>query len=388
MVARFWLMLATGAATSCTAARSNPGHPSYTDGAASTARTNDPAAPIPDDADSQGVVERPAEGDAVRLAAPGAESAKRGARSQLELLRAMPADVLERIAQGGKPDERGAVGHNRGGWMGAQYQRSAALYFVVAVAKNDRAAAEDAWRAFDFAFAHQEDDGGFGSRNESGSPAADKDLYSDAAFWLAQVCQALLVVDASQMADGFAARVESIKPKVRRAASFLSRGKEVLAAREASATNRYFIDALAYGLSGVLLQDRNLVETGAFFVNLGLKKQHIDGFFEEAQGADSSYNCVSILMLEVHELYVEHAPAEAALAKALRWELAHVAADGAIDVAGNSRTGLGQERYFGKAKAINYPEAILALLYYGAKHHDDAVLDAARRVHGHALRSK
>jgi hypothetical protein len=315
-----------------------------------------------------------------------ASAAEKGAMLELHLLEAMPGAVLSRIFEGGRPDLAGAVGHNRNGWMGAQYQRSAASYFLHAVSRGDLPGAEDAWRAVDFAFAHQGQDGGFGSRNESGSPSAMKDVYSDTAFWLAQLTQAILVVRVSPFAEAFGKRIELLLPKVRSAASLLSQGKEILTVREASATNRYFIDAVAYGLSGVLLDDRELSRMGAYFTDLGLAKQDPEGFFEEAHGSDSSYNCVSIWMLQVMTLYFPSTRYEEALAKAVKWQLARVLPDGEIDVSGNRRTGLGQERYFGKSKSVNYPEAVLSLLYYGTRHRDVQVLDAARRIYEHKFR--
>jgi hypothetical protein len=318
---------------------------------------------------------------AVTVTPRAMDGSARGAALQLTILRALPPPIVKHAVSGGKPDASGAVGHNRQGWMGAQYQRSAASYVLYAVAENDRGAAEDGWRAADAAFARQEQDGSFGALNQSGTPSAMKDVYSDIAFWLAHFCQAALVIRESPLADVFRARLDAMIPKVKKATALLAQGKEVLTAREASATNRYFIDALAYALSGALLDDRSLVDTGAYFVDLGLAKQHPEGFFEESNGSDTSYNAVSIWMLQIYDLYFPDPRHEAALAKATRWQLGHVQSSGEIDTAGNTRTGMGQEKYFGKAKEINYPEVTMALLYYGEVHHDAASLDAARRIY-------
>jgi hypothetical protein len=328
----------------------------------------------------QGKAAAPSPVDEPTAAASGSNAADRGADAQLRLLRGMPRETLERIARGGMPDASGAVGHNRTAWMGAQYQRSAALYFLYGAAEDDTAAAEDAWRAVDLAFSHESTDGSFGCRNESGAPAAMKDVYSDAAFWLAQYCQAALVAQASPLSSAFRVRIEQLRAKVRAAASLLLAGRETLVAREAGATNRYFIDALAYGLSGVLLGDPLLTKTAASFVELGLERQHPEGFFEESGGSDTSYNCVSILMLQVYDLYFPDPRQELALAKAVQWELEHVLPTGEIEVSSNSRTGLGQEQYFGKRKEINYGEAVLALLYDGAATANPKVLSTAART--------
>jgi hypothetical protein len=305
-----------------------------------------------------------------------------GGAVQLALLQRMPADVLEHIARGGRPDASGAVGHNRGAWMGAQYQRSAALYLMSAVARGDRAGAEDAWRAIDLAFAHQDETGGFGSRNESGTPSAPKDLYSDAAFWLAQLDQALLVTRASSLSSVFQDRINSLRPRVIRAATFLAQGESLLIPRDGRATNRYFIDGLAFELSSLVAgsDETGWVATGARFIDRALGQQHPEGYFDEAGGGDSSYNAVSILMLQIHDLYFPDGRSAEALQRAMVWELSRIEPSGEISTSGNSRTGLGQERYFGAAKDVNYPEVTLALLYVGARRHDDAIIGNARRV--------
>jgi hypothetical protein len=45
------------------------------------------------------------------------------------------------------------------------------------------------------------------------------------------------------------------------------------------------------------------------------------------------------------------------------WEAPRIDASGKITAEGNSRTGLGQENYFGKPKDINYQEVAQALFY-------------------------
>jgi hypothetical protein len=311
-----------------------------------------------------------------------------GARAQLRLLQGLRPDILKMLAHGGRGDENGAIGHNQERWQGAQYQRAAGLYLLYAVTANDATAAEEAWRAIEFAFSHEDAAGSFDSRNRSGTPSAPKDVYSDAAFWLAQFAQAALVTEVSPMADTFRPRIERLLPKVRAAGALMLQGKDVLVTREEPATNRYFIDALGYALSGLLVGDPALVDAGAYFVDLGLKKQQPDGYFLEAGGADTSYNVVAILMMQVYDLYIPTPGIEAALPRAVAWELARLAPTGEIDVAGNSRTGLGQEIYFGKAKEVNYGEAVLALGYYGEAHPDPDAKAGAERAYAFHFKKK
>jgi len=57
-------------------------------------------------------------------------------------------------------------------------------------------------------------------------------------------------------------------------------------------------------------------------------------------------------------------------------------------VKGNTRTGVGKERYMGKPKSVNYREVILTFCYFGMIHDtpDDLVL--AEKVCGWAARSR
>jgi hypothetical protein len=152
-------------------------------------------------------------------------------------------------------------------------------------------------------------------------------------------------------------------------------------ARDEHATNRLFIDGLALALSGLLASDGALVAAGQSLFDATLRSQRADGTFDEAGGEDTSYHNVAILMMQVYALYAGPSPAlDDALAKAVRWALPHVSDGGEIDVAGNSRTGRGQETYFGQAKDVNYGESALALAYYGVAHSDPVAKAAGERA--------
>jgi hypothetical protein len=294
----------------------------------------------------------------------------------------MPDGILDRLGRGGRPNAAGEVSHNRGEWRGAMHQRGAALDFLAAIARADRRRAEDAWRAFDLAFAHLGPDGGFDVRNDKGKPSPAKDVASDAAFFLAQFCQAVFVVRASSMAPDFEPRAAAFVAKLPPVATMMLADKDLLVPRDGLTANRYFIDGLAFGFLGLLVPDESaaLAAASSYFVDLALKMQHAEGFFEEAGGADTSYNGVSSLMLGVYDLYFPGERLDEALAGAVAWETAHVGADGEIDKAGNTRTGSGQEHYFGKAKEINYPEVIMGLLYNAGRADDADWRRAAERA--------
>ena len=53
--------------------------------------------------------------------------------------------------------------------------------------------------------------------------------------------------------------------------------------------------------------------------------------------------------------------------RAVAWERGRVRPDGQVDVAGNTRTGLGQEQWMGHNKGVNLSEITLCLLYHYAR---------------------
>ena len=86
------------------------------------------------------------------------------------------------------------------------------------------------------------------------------------------------------------------------------------------------------------------------------------------------------LNLQVWLLYFPDRKWEAAANAAVRWELGRIRADGQVDVTGNTRTGLGQERWMGHPKEVDLSEITLCLLYDFARTGRRESLEAARRI--------
>jgi len=250
-------------------------------------------------------------------------------------------------------------------------------YMVRAIVRGDRRCIDEGWLAIDAAFREQSEDGGF-SR-----PGAPHGGPSAAAIWLAELNQAILVLRESELGSHYRERIEALVPKIRRAAQWLAqpRYQERLKREDADAPNRLLFDALAFGLSGVLTGDEELQQTGRRFVDLAMQKYRAcDGVFLEKGGHDSSYQAVAALKLQIWTLYFPDPKLAEAADRAVRWELGRVLPDGRIDVAGNTRTGLGQEKWMGRDKDVNRSEITLCLLYHYARTGDQASLSAARRI--------
>jgi hypothetical protein len=301
---------------------------------------------------------------------------------ELALLRKMPADLL-RYTGGARPDEKGMVAYNRDGFKSPEFQRDAMHYLICAVVRGDERCVEEAWRAIDAAFDHQTENGSF---SRPGAPCGGP---SAMALWLASLDEAILVLRESELGPKYRERIAQLMPKIHKAARWLAqpRYQERLEREDADAPNRLLFDALAYGLSGLLTGDEDLQRIGRRFVDLAMTRYRpSDGVFLERGGPDSSYQAVAALKLQVWTLYFPDKGLETAADRAVRWEIGRVGPDGRIDVAGNTRTGLGQEQWMGREKGVNLSEITLCLLWHSTRTGDEPSLAAARRIQQRRMR--
>ena len=298
---------------------------------------------------------------------------------QLAVLQKMPAELLE-YTGGARPDGEGMVGYNRGGFRSPEFQRGAMHYMIRSIVKGDRQGIDDAWRAIDAAFERQTEIGNFArDGGPMGGPSA-------AAFWLCELDQAILVLRESSFGPGYKERIDRLIPKIHKTAQWLAMRKyeERLKREDADAPNRLLFDALAFGLSGVLAEDRDLQQLGRRFVDLAMTRYRAaDGVFLEKGGHDSSYQAVAALKMQIWLIYFPDEKLQAAVDKAIHWQIGRVKDNGEIDVTGNTRTGLEQERWMGHFKDVNLSEITLCLLYYQAPNGSADALSAARRIVEH-----
>jgi hypothetical protein len=295
---------------------------------------------------------------------------------QLALLRKMPPDLL-RYTGGARPNADGMASYNKDGFRSPEFQSGAMHYLVRAIVRRDERCTAEGWSAIDATFRYQNEQGGFGQKGAPhGGPSA-------AAFWLAELDQAVLVLGESELGPKYKEQIDLLRPKIHKAARWLAlpSNRAYLKREDADAPNRLLFDALAYGLSGVLCNDDELKQIGRRFVDLAMAQYRAsDGVFLEKGGWDSSYQAVAALKLQVWTLYFPDKKLQAAVDRAIRWELGRIGPEGEVNVAGNTRTGLGQEQWMGHAKGVNLSEVTLCLLYQYAKTGDKDALVAARRI--------
>ena len=295
---------------------------------------------------------------------------------QLPILKKMPAELLD-FTGGARPNAEGMVGYNRDGFRSPEFQRGAMHFMIRSIVKGDRQGIDDAWRAIDATFARQTDIGTFA---RDGGPVGGP---SAVAFWLCELDQAILILRESSFGPEYKTRIEKLIPQIHKSALWLAQSKYQtrLEREDGDTPNRLLFDALAFGLSGMLTEDRELQQTGRRFVDLAMKLyREEDGVFLEKGGHDSSYQAVAALKLQIWLIYFPDEKLDLAVNKAVRWQIGRVLDNGGIDVAGNTRTGLKQERWMGNFKDVNLSEITLCLLYHNARTNNPDSLSAARRI--------
>ncbi len=314
-----------------------------------------------------------------------ASSAEDAYRShEFELLKTISPTAISFLGEMSAPDENGHMGANHGGdWIEAGTQRGGCRSLIGAVIRGNRVQADDAWRSVETTFAHQLDDGGFELVPQAGDRSVVTPIarVETAFFFLQELGRALLIIEASPMADYFEARIEALKPKLRAATDFMQRGADAIVWKVGHTANRLLIAAKAFGLCGLVLEDDELKRTSTRLIEQALERRDKDGIFIEAGGRDSSYTAVSLLMGQVLLLYLPHPELEKAMEVNMAWLRTRIAEDGSVSTENNTRTGVGVEfGRNGRPKNVNTAEVAQALAYFGAIHDDPDARAMAEQV--------
>jgi hypothetical protein len=296
------------------------------------------------------------------------------------ILKSFPPGTLELIAKLNEPDKNGLQGRNKQTWLHVRFQMGAAFYTAIACLLNDRAYAERGWRAIDVCFQHQRADGSFEVGNSSALLLKESDNLSGTAFFMARLCQSLILILHSPLGPLYETKIQNLLPRIRLTADFLRDGASSLAKADRLAPNRQFFDAQAFAYAGLLLNDKELIRLGDIFLRSGLARQQPDGAFDEKGGGDSSYQAVSLNNLLSYSLYFPDSWLDSAIERGVSWELQKVWPSGAVSTEGNSRVRQGGESLLGREKMVDYQDVIMSLLYYGTIHHDQRALETAQRT--------
>lgn len=298
--------------------------------------------------------------------------------------KAYDRDVLEYLTKSVSMDSGGAMGRNKDGYMAVAYQRAAFTLVFSGVAAGDAALVERGMKGLRFAFAQQRADGGF----KVGAPGAKKvDELSAASFFLGAAGMSYKLIRESPYAERHAGDLRALRSGIERGMGWLYDNRQALLDYDRHAANRLVFDALAFKIGGDILETARYQETGERFLNSALAMQRSDGVFPEKDGHDSSYQAVTLLMLQYYWLFgTPQRTGDAlynAIARGAAWEKGRILPGGEVSSEGNTRTGRGQESVMGKAKDINYPEVVQALMLWGAISRSPDYRAEAMKVFGH-----
>ena len=177
-----------------------------------------------------------------------------------------------------------------------------------------------------------------------------KDNYLSSSYFVAATAHALWLLDATGHGQPFAARIQSIRPRLQNAALWLAaaRSTPAIAAQMDAYGSRYFVTGYALAATGRLVGDNALASAGEETIRRGISRQHSTGYFYELGGFDASFQAealVYVLRFFDHAATAEmRRSTEPAIRRALDWLASRVSARGVVQTTGNTRSGAGQER--------------------------------------------
>lgn len=245
-------------------------------------------------------------------------------------------------------ERSGAMGVNRGWEASArksgewfiEEQRFADTVIGAGVNRNRDDLINAGVLALEWGFAQQSADGSF--------PC--KDNYLGASYFVAATAHSIWLLETTGFARNYAQRIESIRPKLERAALWLADSSRARAAstQHDKYVSRYLLTGYALGVTARVTGNPALALTGEDMVRTGLSKMHSTGYFPEAGGFDVSFQAEALVYLL---RYYDHAATaearrdiEAPMRRALTWLESRVAANGVVQTAGNTRSGSAKER--------------------------------------------
>jgi hypothetical protein len=253
------------------------------------------------------------------------------------------ADVLLK-----QVEKSGAMGVNRGWEASArkagewfiEEQRFADTVIGAGVNRNRTDLIEAGLLALEWGFAQQSGDGSFPGR----------DNYLGASYFVAATAHSVWLLETTGYARNYQSRIAEIRGKLERAALWLADPVHAKAAasQHDKYSSRYALTGYALGGTARVVGNASLALAGEKMVRKGLARQDARGYFPEAAGFDVSFHAEALVYLL---RYYDHAATadmrrdmETPIRNALTWLESRVTPRGVVQIAGNTRSGFGQER--------------------------------------------
>ncbi|MFY9988035.1 MAG: hypothetical protein WAK31_24995 [Chthoniobacterales bacterium] len=237
-----------------------------------------------------------------------------------------------------------------GNWY-IEEQRYAADAICAGIAQQDTAAIERGVKGLRWGFDQQQPDGSFNC----------PDAFHSTSFFVEAAARACLLLSASQYGNQFTSDIEWIKPRILKAAHWMTEAKveEQGKKRNIPFTHRRYLVAAALGEAGVAGDDKSLIDHSKEYIRDGIALQQPDGVNPEKGGPDCTYQGAGLYYAACYYNLVADDEMKSALRpmleKGYAWLKNQVLPDGTIDVSGNTRVGAAPEQgRNGTSKKVNY----------------------------------
>lgn len=312
-----------------------------------------------------------------------------------DLVADVPESVLDRFID--YPDENGAIGPNKQGYIHARPQVTMTYLVEYAIRHEDESVLEDFITSLSYTFSHQTSAGDFefvapADAPTNQPPPAGRLAHETAIFGYG-LGMSLMLLDQSewyqQLPADHSAKQEltDLEGEMDLLLTFLETNVEVLQQADGGFPSRLLYDILAiYTLSGHL-QDETAALLALPMLERVFVAQDNEGYFTIAEGWDSSYNGETVkLGLELYAMLGEpiHAELRSRLAQAVtcaaNWQTTRILESGEITTEGNTLIYPGGETVGGREKKVDIEKTIRAFAYMGLLSGDQTYVQLMQQV--------
>jgi hypothetical protein len=313
-----------------------------------------------------------------------------------QLLLSIDNEILQGLADIDIPNTEGAMGRNKNGYFHVRFQMGILGQSDYSVSYQNIQALEYTIKSIEYSFSQQLSNGNFKlvvPSNLSNQIPNEADLASGVSFFLSSLGLALNNFEQSNWYNSeavvsYKSRIELLRPKIILAANWLLGQKEILKIADKNAPNRLFFNALAFYSLGVWLKDENLKSVGISFIELGISKKQLKGYFLEGDGWDSSYQGVSLNVgFNLYSILPNDLNLKTELWNCLScatdWQKSRILESGEISTEGNVRVYNGGESFLGQEKQIDWIKTMVAFFMMGYYSNQNAYILTANKIKGY-----
>lgn len=288
----------------------------------------------------------------------------------------IPREILEAaMSHGNEPNDQGFVGPNKklGVWIDINSQKDMGSSLSIAVAISNQDKIKTYLHALDLTLARMNENGSFEINPKYAKDTIGNRVNGIFAF-SAEIVPALmqLVVKFPE----YRREVENYSLKFKKMADFSLPYWQMVVDRSPGTTNWILRDAMTWEYFAKFLDDENYLQPVKTLLSEAYARQLDNGVLLEQNGADTTYQTVSIRHLGKDDMIRPSQEVKAHLVLAMKWYLTKIRDDGKIDVCGNSRTGVGHVNRFGEVKNGNSPLMTLLAFATTREVSDDAELNS------------